>query len=78
MSCFWIRICFSFSIKNTVIFCLNDVLFNSHNLSVILRANFSPSSCLSIVSSSSSSSRAGSTDIPDPLSPLLPIVHRPR
>ena len=28
--------------------------------------------------SSSSSSRAGSTDIPDPLSPLLPIVHRPR
>ena len=22
--------------------------------------------------------RAGSTDIPDPLSPLLPIVHRPR
>ena len=28
--------------------------------------------------SSSSSYRAGSTDIPDPLSPLLPIVHRPR
>ena len=28
--------------------------------------------------SSSSSCRAGSTDIPDPLSPLLPIVHRPR
>ena len=27
---------------------------------------------------SSSSYRAGSTDIPDPLSPLLPIVHRPR
>ena len=27
--------------------------------------------------SSSSSYRAGSTDIPDPLSPLLPIVHRP-
>ena len=25
----------------------------------------------------SSSYRAGSTDIPDPLSPLLPIVHRP-
>ena len=22
--------------------------------------------------------RAGCTDIPDPLSPLLPIVHRPR
>ena len=31
-----------------------------------------------IHSSSSSSCRAGSTDIPDPLSPLLPIVHRPR
>ena len=31
--------------------------------------------CLFI--SSSSSYRAGSTDIPDPLSPLLPIVHRP-
>ena len=27
---------------------------------------------------SSSSCRAGSTDIPDPLSPLLSIVHRPR
>ena len=27
---------------------------------------------------SSSSYRAGSTDIPDPLTPLLPIVHRPR
>ena len=25
-----------------------------------------------------SSCHAGSTDIPDPLSPLLPIVHRPR
>ena len=29
-----------------------------------------------IVSSSSSSCRSSSTDIPDPLSPLLPIVHR--
>ena len=28
--------------------------------------------------SKSSSYRTGSTDIPDPLSPLLPIVHRPR
>ena len=27
---------------------------------------------------SSSSYRAGSTDIPDPLEPLLPIIHRPR
>ena len=25
-----------------------------------------------------SSDCAGSTDIPDPLSPILPIVHRPR
>ena len=31
-----------------------------------------------IFESSSSSYRAGSMDIPDPLSPLLPIVHRPR
>ena len=31
-----------------------------------------------LISSSSSSCHAGSTDIPDPLSPLLPIVHRPR
>ena len=37
-----------------------------------------PNQILSISSSSSSSCRAGSTDIPDPLSPLLPIVHRPR
>ena len=29
-------------------------------------------------SSPSSSGRAGSTGIPDPLSPLLPIVYRPR
>ena len=35
---------------------------------------FNAKSCLYI----SSSYRAGSTDIPDPLSPLLPIVHRPR
>ena len=30
------------------------------------------------VKKKSSSYRADSTDIPDPLSPLLPIVHRPR
>ena len=35
-------------------------------------------SWICMISSSSSSYRAGSTDIPDPLSPLLPIVHRPR
>ena len=33
---------------------------------------------MKVFSSSSSSYRAGSTDIPDPLPPLLPIVHRPR
>ena len=33
---------------------------------------------MTIYISSSSSYRAGSMDIPDPLSPLLPIVHRPR
>ena len=31
---------------------------------------------LNIYISSSSSCRAASTDIPDPLSPLLPILHR--
>ena len=31
-----------------------------------------------VIMSSSLSYRAGSTDIPDPLSQLLPIVHRPR
>ena len=35
-------------------------------------------SCMNMyMCTSSSSYRAGSTDIPDPLSPLLPIVHRP-
>ena len=33
---------------------------------------------LETISSPSSSCRAGSTDIPDPLSPLFPIVHRLR
>ena len=35
-----------------------------------------PSHTFKIKSSSSSSCRAASTDIPDPLSPLLPIIHR--
>ena len=34
--------------------------------------------CVCVCISSSSSCHAGSMDIPDPLSPLLPIVHRPR
>ena len=33
---------------------------------------------MTMSSSSSSSCRAGSMDIPDPLSPLFPIVHRLR
>ena len=33
---------------------------------------------LKIMAFAFKSSSAGSTDIPDPLSPLLPIVHRPR
>ena len=37
-----------------------------------------PHTGTTLSSSSSSSYRAGSTDIPDPLSPLFPIVHRPR
>ena len=37
-----------------------------------------PSIEMNTISSSSSSSRTGSTDVPGPLSPLLPIVHRPR
>ena len=32
--------------------------------------------CVCVCISSSSSCRAASTDIPDPLSPLLPIIHR--
>ena len=36
------------------------------------------SMCVCVCHISSSSCRAGSTDIPNPLSPLLPIVHRPR
>ena len=45
----------------------NDFFFNSIGFGIF-----------TCTSSSSSSYRAGSTDIPDPLSPLLPIVHRPR
>ena len=43
-----------------------------------IRKNNKEVSSYNHMSSSSSSYRAGSTDIPDPLSPLLPIVHRPR
>ena len=43
-----------------------------------LFTGFKPSCSIQHLTSSSSSYRAGSTDIPDPLSPLLPIVHRPR
>ena len=47
-----------------------------------IRRPYLPSNSHAVISSSSSSSsssyRTSSTDIPDPLSPLLPIVHRPR
>ena len=46
------------------------------HFSLICKSQMVPS--IAMYSSSSSSYRAGSTDIPDPLSPLLPIVHRPR
>ena len=51
---------------------LQELLCKSNNLTPVI--------CLHTFKSSSSSSsyRAGSTDIPDPLSQLLPIVHRPR
>ena len=50
------------------------------NIQLCLKASLLNGSLTKILSKyiSSSSSRAGSTDIPDPLSPLLPIVHRPR
>ena len=57
-----------------MIFCLHRVIgfqVTNNNPKKIMIA-------LGNYSSSSSSYRAGSTDIPDPLSPLLPIVHRPR
>ena len=47
-------------------------------LTIKLCTHAKPNCLKSSSSSSSSSYRAGSTDIPDPLSPLLPIVHRPR
>ena len=53
------------NIKQTLV---NNNFYNKTNWST--NKTISPSS--------SSSYRAGSTDIPDPLSPLLPIVHRPR
>ena len=60
------------------------------SIELLSRIKFFTSSCITkiififshcfcgISNLSSSSYRTGSTDIPDPLSPLLPIVHRPR
>ena len=48
-----------------------DLYFKIDRVSHFLRVD-------RLVNISSSSYRAGSTDILDPLSPLLPIVHRPR
>ena len=49
-------------------YCITKKIFNQVNYQ-----------CIQLfLMSSSSSYRAGSTDIPDPLSPFLPIVHRLR
>ena len=53
----------------------NEVTSLEISLSLSLPISLSLSLSLSVYISSSSC-RAGSTDIPDPLSPLLPIVHR--
>ena len=58
------------------IICLDYVLRTS--IDKIKENGFKQTKERSRRSSSSSSYRAGITDIPDPLSPLLPIVHRPR
>ena len=48
-----------------------------NNLQLLICHKIQPNQTIYISSSSSSSSscRAASTDIPDPLSPLLPIIH---
>ena len=64
---------------------ISRIFFSNHNSLItvlttlcLLNMNTNPTVCfIRYISSSSSSYRAGSTDIPDPLSPLLPIVHTP-
>ena len=63
------------SFKNLVKIC-HFLGYSYRSLSLCLSVSFSLS--LYIYISSSSSCHAGSTDIPDPLSPLFPIVHRLR
>ena len=55
-------------------------LLSLSNTNIITRITYKYSSCYSLKERyiSSSSCSAGSTDIPNPLSPLLPIVDRPR
>ena len=59
-----------------VAFVREHVWHKAFQMRYSMRLEFIPVS--SIIYISSSSYRAGSTDITDPLSPLLPIVHRPR
>ena len=75
----WVCLFRAFSLMTSYMF----VEFNYLLLSIQINNNKNKGTQLVIVEgnknqSSSSSYRAGSTDIPDPLSPLLPIVHRPR
>ena len=59
------------------LFYQQDSFIHFNGISIRLRLEFRESRSLYVdISSSSSSCRAGSTDIPDLLSPLLPIVHR--
>ena len=64
---FYGEICFLLDCDNNL-YCLYVVLLLYYVYAIVIYC------CMS----SSSSCRTGSTDIPDPLSPLLPIVHRPR
>ena len=58
--------------------CYTAFILRWQDLYICLSFRFLLFSLWGLLEQSSSSYRAGSTDIPDPLSPLLPIVHRPR
>ena len=63
--------------KNLFSFWLVYFCYYNKPFVVVFQKKFHYLFVLSInLSSSSSSCRAGSTDIPDPLSPLFPFVHR--
>ena len=66
---------------NILVVFLNLLMLHNYcYLTLIIQFNINHllSRCEGVTSSSSSSCRAASTDIPDPLSPLLPIIHRLR